>query len=80
MPPGGPVLNIGSSTAAFTTKAQPWIDEHVFAPMRARGVRVVNVDLKATEGVDLVGDICDAGFQQQVAAQSGTAILCSNLL
>lgn len=75
-----PVLNIGSSIGTFITERQPWIHRHLFAPMRARGQHVLNVDLKSAPGVDLVGDICDPGFQQRVATTGGGAVICTNLL
>lgn len=75
-----PVLNIGSSTGTFNTITQPWIHEHVFSGLQARGQRVVNIDRKSGDGIDLSGDICDPAFQQQVAALRGSAILCTNLL
>jgi SAM-dependent methyltransferase len=75
-----PLLNLGSSTAEFVTRAQPWISEHVLAPLHRRGVPVLNVDVKAAPGVDLVGDICDPPFQRRVQAVRAGAILCSNLL
>jgi SAM-dependent methyltransferase len=76
----GVVLNIGSSTGAFTTVTQPWIHRHVFAKLEERGQRVLNIDRKAEVGVNLTGDICDPEFQARVAALGGSAILATNLL
>ena len=75
-----PMLNIGSSTGRFVTRAQPWIDEFVFAPLRARGVQVLNSDLKAAPGVDLVGDLEDPRFLEELSKQEFKSLLCSNLL
>ena len=35
-----PLLNVGSSTLEFRTKTQPYIDNNIFAPLRARGGKV----------------------------------------
>ena len=75
-----PMLNIGSSTGRFVTRAQPWIDEFVFAPLRARGVQVLNSDLKAAPGVDLVGDLEDPRFLEELSKQELKSLLCSHLL
>lgn len=77
---GALVLNIGSSTQALVERTQPWIDRHLFAPLRERGLRVLNVDRKREPGVDLVGDICDVEFRTHVADHGGQALLCTNLL
>src|SRR5690349_19194318 len=58
-----PLLNLGASTKHFRQVEQPYIDKLVFRPLEARGVRVIHSDLKAAEGVDLVGDVFnDADF------------------
>lgn len=75
-----PMLNIGSSTGSFVTKAQPWIDREIFGPLRARGSAVLNCDIKSAPGVDLVGDLQDPAFLKQLAARSFKSVLCSNLL
>jgi len=75
-----PMLNIGSSTGKFVTVAQPWIDAEIFGPLRARGSQVLNCDIKSAEGVDLVGDLEDEKFLEQLAAKRFKSVLCSNLL
>ena len=75
-----PLVNVGSSTRHFTTRVQPWIDEHIFAPARARGLAVISVDIKAAEGIDLVGDVVDPVFRERVRDAGGRSLLCSNLL
>jgi SAM-dependent methyltransferase len=69
------VLNVGSSTAEFFTRQQPYIWQDVLAPLYARGNAVINVDQKAAPGVHLVRP-ADA------LALTGFAdvILCCNLL
>ena len=76
----GVVANIGSSTAAFRTREQPWIDEILFAPLARRGVTIVHVDLKPAQGVDLCVDLLsDAGLAAIRALHPRTILLC-NLL
>lgn len=75
-----PLLNIGSSTEEFRTRKQPWIDEHVFAPLRARGGCVIHLDLKQAPGVDIVGDLSDTGVRRTVAELGVRSVFCSNLL
>jgi hypothetical protein len=59
---------------------QPHVDAHVFRPLRARGVRILNLDLKEDEGVDLVGDVLNPDFQMKLAAFHPRLVMCSNLL
>lgn len=75
-----PMLNIGSSTGRFVSKEQPWIDEHVFGPMRRAGHQVLNCDIKAAPGVDLVGDLTDPAFLAQLSTLNIRSVMCSNLL
>lgn len=75
-----PMLNIGSSTLEFRTRTQPFIDAKLFAPLTARGVRVVHADLKAAPGVDLTSNILtDEGFAEAKAVGARSLLLC-NLL
>lgn len=76
----GTIANVGSSTHHFRTVEQPWIDEILFAPLRARAVPVVNIDLKEAEGVDLSVDIfTDEGFAAVRARKPRTVLLCNIL-
>jgi hypothetical protein len=74
-----PMANVGSSTAHFRQVEQPWIDQLLFAPARAAGHAVVHLDLKAADGVDLVGDLGDPAFIAQARGRF-RSLLCSNLL
>lgn len=80
----GTVLNVGSSTLLFRTEVQPFIDARVFAPLRARGVAIVHLDIRADAGVDLVGDLSDPGggpaLRAAIAARGVRTLVCSNLL
>ncbi|MBU1044128.1 MAG: class I SAM-dependent methyltransferase [Candidatus Omnitrophica bacterium] len=51
------VLDVGSSTKAFRTEIQPYIDEYVFAPLRNKNNNIFYLDKKQDEGVDYVFDI-----------------------
>ena len=64
LPPNGRVLNLGSSSIAARAE-QPWIEADVLAPLGARGLEVVNADLKAEPGVDVVCDIEAPGFDPE---------------
>jgi hypothetical protein len=75
-----PLINVGSSTGRFREVEQPWIDEQVFAPLRARSGRVLHFDVKAAEGVDIVGDLTDAETWGRLRAIGARSVFCSNLL
>jgi hypothetical protein len=75
-----PLCNVGSSTADFRSREQPWIDEFVFGQAKGGGHSVIHVDQKNAEGVDLAGDLLDPAFRASLRELSPRTILCSNLL
>jgi hypothetical protein len=75
-----PLLNVGSQTAHFRQHVQPWIDQYVFGPLRARGVQIVHTDLRPGPGVDVVGDLTDTQFLQRLCEYRFRSLFCSNLL
>ncbi len=75
-----PMVNIGSSTGSFRTRIQPHIDEYIFKPLRDQGKKVLHVDIKEAEGVDLVGDLNDENFINLIKSMQVKSVLCSNLL
>lgn len=75
-----PVLNLGSSTRVFREQEQPYIYENIFSPLEQRGIRVVHVDLKKADGVDIAGDIYDPKMQQQIKELQPKLLLCCNML
>jgi hypothetical protein len=76
-----PLVNVGSSTAAFRTVEQPFIQSVIFDPLARRGGLVMHVDAKATTGVDSVGDMTDPKFIRQLKDSVAVrAALVSNLL
>lgn len=80
LPDGASLLNIGAGTRAFRQQEQPYIHEEVIAPLLSRNVRVIHVDQKAADGVDVVGDVADPAFLARLKAEGAQAALCSNLL
>jgi len=74
-----PLLNIGSSTRAFRQQ-QPWTEQFLFEPLQKRGVRVLHLDNRAGDGIDIHADILDAGDAKRISAFSPKAILCCNIL
>ena len=75
-----PMLNVGSHTAEFRTREQPWIDRHIYAPLRKRGAKVVHTDIQDAPGVDLVGDLTDPKFLAGVSAMQFRGAFCANLM
>jgi hypothetical protein len=75
-----PLLNLGSSTAAFREGAKPHIEARLFAPLRAAGIAVTHCDLKAGEGVDIAGDILDPALRERLRGMGFKCVLAANLL
>lgn len=75
-----PMCNVGSSTGAFRTVEQPWIDSLIFAPLVQRGGAVSHLDIKEASGVDIVGDFEDPVFLQRLKKMEFRSVFCSNLL
>jgi hypothetical protein len=75
-----PVLNLGSSNEVFRTRTHPHVDREIFFPLVARGARVIHADLKADRGIDIVGDIYDASFQEECRRLQPKTVVCCNIL
>jgi methyltransferase family protein len=75
-----PMLNVGSSTKHFREVKQPWIEREIFAPLARAGCRVVHLDMKIDEGVDLCGDLMDPQFFGRLRSLGAGAVFCSNVL
>jgi hypothetical protein len=75
-----PLLNLGSSTAMFREQVQPWTEERLFRPLRARGVQIVHVDRRDEPGIDLHADLTDPADLPRLWALRPRALLCCNLL
>lgn len=78
--PGDLLMNLGSSTRYFREYDQPHIQQNVFSPLEAQGVRILHIDLKQAEGVDLAGDLTNVAFLKHLQSLKPAAVLCSNLL
>ena len=74
-----PLLNVGSASAEFRQRLQPWIDQWIFAPLRRRGVEVHHLDIRGGEGVDLCGDLTDDAFVAGLVGRGYRGLLCCNL-
>lgn len=75
-----PLLNVGSSTAAFRTMRRPHIETRLFAPLHEAGVAVDHLDLKAGAGVDIVGDILDPALRGTLRERGYRCVLLCNVL
>ncbi|MCE9667367.1 class I SAM-dependent methyltransferase [Myxococcus stipitatus] len=75
-----PLLNVGSSTRYFREVQQPWIDRALFAPLRRRGGRILHQDLKADDGVDVVGSLTSPECLARIAELAPRAVCCTNVL
>ena len=74
-----PALNLGSSTKAYREKEQPYVNELVFGPLEARGVKVIHSDLKAAEGVDIAGDIFNDDDLAKILATKPKSVICTHM-
>ena len=74
------MLNFGSSTEHYRTVMQPDIDRKIFGPLAERGYKVLHVDRKADQGVDLVGDLEDPAFVGRLKVLHPDLVFCNNLL
>ncbi|MDP7457654.1 MAG: methyltransferase type 11 [Candidatus Woesearchaeota archaeon] len=75
-----PLLNLGSSTKAYRKDQQPWNEEYIFSPFRGKNQKIINVDFKNEEGIDIVGDLTDSHFLKKLSGIKFNSILCTNLL
>jgi hypothetical protein len=75
-----PLLNLGSSTAAFRERVQPWTEDQLFRPLRSRGVEIVHVDRRDEPGVDLRADLTRTADLPRLRSLAPRALLCCNLL
>lgn len=74
------IVNLGSSTAHFREVVQPHIYENILFPVISNGGIFLNQDLKASQGVDLPGDIFDESVQAVLAEYQADLLICSNML
>src|SRR5215468_8593569 len=74
-----PLLNLGASTRHFREVEQPYIAELVFRPLEARGVCIIHCDLKAADGVDIVGNVFDDEDFARLKAVQPRAVICTHM-
>jgi hypothetical protein len=77
---GGICLNLGSSTLKFRSEIQPYIETLVIKGIEGTGLKVINIDLQESEGVDLVMDFCDTSNLDKLKGFNPKLVLVSNLL
>ena len=70
-----PCINIGSGYSR-----PQFADEHVFAPLARKNVRVLHFDLNEGYGVDISGNIFDPACQEELKRIRPKLIICSNML
>ena len=75
-----PLLNVGSSTREFRETTQPWTDRQLFRPLRQRGIKLVHLDARDGEGIDIRADILSDADLPRIMAFQPKAILCCNIL
>ena len=75
-----PLLNIGSSTRQFRQVEQPWTEQFIFAPLKARGIDVLHLDSRDGDGIDIRADVLSAHELPRIRALGPKSILCCNIL
>jgi hypothetical protein len=75
-----PLLNVGSSTREFREVAQPWTERHLFRPLRERGIKLVHLDSRGGDGIDIRADILSDSDLPRIMTFKPKAILCCNIL
>jgi hypothetical protein len=75
-----PLLNIGSSTSTFRESEQPWTEARLFAPLRARGVKLIHLDAREGPGIDIRADILNAADRPRIKVMGAKSVLCCNIL
>jgi hypothetical protein len=74
------VVELGSGTRHYREISKPYIHRQIFAPLEGRGTRVVHVDLRDGEGIDISGDLFDPALQARLRELRPCAILACNIL
>jgi hypothetical protein len=75
-----PLLNVGSSTSDFREIEQPWAERRLFAPLRARGVKIIHLDTREGKGIDIKADILSDVDLPRIRTYRPKSILCCNIL
>jgi hypothetical protein len=72
-------LNLGSSTNQFIDTQQPYIRNQVLIPLDNLG-KLLNVDIKQSEGVDLVADFTNEQDLRSLKSLNPNLVVACNLL
>jgi len=75
-----PLLNIGSSTRHFREVEQSWTERDLFAPLRARGVKLIHLDSREGDGIDIRADMLSQTDRPRIKSAAPRSILCCNIL
>jgi len=75
-----PLANIGSSTKHFREVDQPWNEAVLFAPLKARGAKIIHVDAREGDGIDLRADIMEDDGLNRIKALAPKCVLLCNIL
>jgi SAM-dependent methyltransferase len=76
---GNLIGNLGSSTYFFRTKIQPHIHSLIVEPLEKNNWRLLHIDIKKEDGVDMVADLTKEGFAEAYK-NFFTITLCTNML
>lgn len=74
------VLNVGSSSMSSRKVEQPHMNRFVFKPLVDKSYKVVHTDIRPGEGVDIVGDLTDPEFINELKSQQYDIVICTNVL
>jgi len=75
------VIDIGSRSEEYRCLGQPYIDFYIFKPLRRLGVKIVHIDKKKEDGVDIQVDLEDQNADIILdKIERGDVVICSNLL
>lgn len=77
---GDSILNLGSSTSDLREVRQPHMHEFIFEPAQKAGIDIVHTDISTGEGVDIVGDLTDPVFLEELKKKNWNGLMCCNLL
>jgi SAM-dependent methyltransferase len=73
------IINLGSSTSEFIATKQPYIQTNVINVLNSIG-KVVSVDIKKENGVDLVANFLTKEGQEIIKSKLPKLVVASNLL
>lgn len=74
-------VNLGAGNLPSLRKKKPWIDEHIFLPLREKGVQITHCDFVSFPEIDLVVDLTNDSSLRQFEKMNGPKcfLLCNIL-